>query len=102
MEKAVITTGGKQFLVSVGDTIKAEKLKTSGKTHKITEVLARTDGKKFEFGKPYIKDAAVEVEVVKEFKEDKVLVLKFHSKSRYRRRNGHRQPKTLLKVTKIA
>lgn len=102
MQKAVITTGGKQFLVSVGDTIKAEKIATTEKSLNITEVLAVFDGKKYSFGTPFVKDASVEVEVVKEFKENKVMVLKFKSKSRYRRRNGHRQPKTLLKVTKIS
>lgn len=102
MQKAVVTTGGKQFLVSVGDTIKAEKITTKEKKLTITEVLAVSDGKKFTFGKPFVKDASVEVEVVKDFKDDKVMVLKFKSKSRYRRRNGHRQPKTLLKVTKIS
>ena len=102
MQKAVIITGGKQFLVSVGDTIKSEKIDTKEKNLKLTEVLAVSDGQKYTFGTPFIKDASVEVEVVKQFKEDKVQVLKFRSKSRYRRRNGHRQPKTLLKVTKIS
>lgn len=102
MQKAVILTGGKQFLVSVGDSIKAEKIKTDAKTIKLEEVLAITDGKKYTFGKPFIKEAIVEAEIIKNFKEDKVQVLKFRSKSRYRRRNGHRQSKTLLKITKIS
>ncbi len=102
MQKAVILTGGKQFLVSVGDTIKAEKINKEGKTIKLEEVLAVTDGKKYTFGKPFVKEAFVEAEIVKNFKEEKVQVLKFRSKSRYRRRNGHRQSKTLLKITKIS
>ena len=69
MQKAVIITGGKQFLVSVGDTIKSEKIDTKEKNLKLTEVLAVSDGQKYTFGTPFIKDASVEVEVVKQFKD---------------------------------
>ncbi len=104
MEFAVIQTGGKQYRVSKGDSVLIEKL--AGK-HKIGDeitfdkVLLRDDGKNTDIGTPYIKDAKVGAEIVQIGRARKILVVKYKQKSRYLRRNGHRQPFFKVKITSI-
>ncbi len=117
MEFAVIKTGGKQYKVSKGDVISIEKLKKViskevknekiEKNHKIgdkvifDEVLLVDDGKDTTIGTPYIKGAKVEAEILEIGKARKVLVVKYKQKSRYLRRNGHRQPFFKVKINSI-
>ena len=96
---AVINVGGKQFYVQEGTEIFAEKLNANpGDTVKFDQVLM-LDGK---VGSPYLTDVTVEGEVVKNGKQKKITVFKYKSKDRSnRKKQGHRQPYTKIKITKI-
>ena len=102
---AIIKTGGKQYIVKPGDKIKVEKLWPEADKDNITfdKVLlvgsSDTDAK---IGAPFVSGAKVEAKIVKHGKHDKVIVFKFHHKSRYRKKKGHRQQFTELEITKIA
>jgi large subunit ribosomal protein L21 len=102
---AVIATGGKQYVVREGDILKIEKVdSTDIKSGKISfgEVLLVDDGKETKIGTPNISGATVVAEVTEEdVKDKKVLVMRFKSKSNYHKKNGHRQRKTIVKVTEI-
>ncbi len=101
---AVIKTGGKQYLVKEGDTIRVEKLDAKEGDTLNLDVLLLTDedGKNAKVGTPTVKGASVAAKVGATAKADKVMVVKFHAKTRYKRRNGHRQPFTELKIERIA
>ena len=96
--KAIFVCGGKQYYVSVGDTLYVELLKNEvGSTVKFNEVLF-VDGKS---GNPYVDGASVECKVEGHGKNKKIIVFKYRPKKKYRKRQGHRQPYTKLVVTKI-
>jgi large subunit ribosomal protein L21 len=101
--KAVIKTGGKQYLVSEGDVLEVEKV--AGKSGKVVfdEVLLVTDGdgKELKVGDPLIKGAKVEAEVMEQGKAAKVIAFKMKRRKNYRRKVGHRQQFTRIKITKI-
>lgn len=98
---AVIKTGGKQYKVAEGETLKIEKLgKNAGDKVKF-ETLLTADEKAVNIGAPSLGEM-VEAEVVEEGKGDKVSVIKYKSKVRYRRNIGHRQQFTKIKITSIA
>ena len=99
---AIIQTGGKQSRVAKDDKIIVENL-NSNVGDKITlEVLfAQNDNGQAVFGSPNIKGATVVAEVSKNFKDDKIIVFKKRRRQNSRRKNGHRQLKTLLKITDI-
>ena len=104
MEFAVIKTGGKQYKVSEGGLVYIEKMKeTLKKGDKIVfdKVLLVDDGKDTTIGAPYITGAKVNGEVVEAGRERKVLVVKYKQKSRYLKRNGHRQPYLKVKIISI-
>lgn len=104
MSFAVIQTGGKQYKVSVGDKISVEKLTGEYKVgDKVTidAVVLKDDGKKTELGAPYIKGSSVTATITESGKLDKVMVVKYRPKSRYHKRNGHRQPYMSLKIESI-
>lgn len=104
MEFAVIQTGGKQYKVSKGATLSIEKLAGEHKEgDKITfdKVLLVDDGKDTTIGTPYIDGAKVSAEIVQIGRGRKILVVKYKQKSRYLRRNGHRQPFFKVKITGI-
>ena len=99
---AIIETGSKQYRVSTGDKIKVEKLKAEeGKGFVFDKVLLVNDDKATEIGTPYIKGAKVEAEVLKQGRAKKVIVFRYKSKTRQRKKKGHRQPFTELKISKI-
>jgi large subunit ribosomal protein L21 len=100
---AVIKTGGKQYKVKEGDTLKVEKLSVEpGKKVKFdTLMIAETDGKSLELGKPSLGDK-VEAEVLSQDKDKKVLVIKYKNKTRYKRSLGHRQNFSEVKINKIS
>ena len=103
-EFAVIQTGGKQYRVSVGGFVSIEKIKGEFKVgDKISfeEVLLVDDGKDTTIGTPTIKGAKVEGELVQIGRTRKVMVVKYKQKSRYLKRNGHRQPFFKVKITSI-
>lgn len=99
---AVIKTGGKQYLVSPGQKLRVEKLdvKEDGKVM-FDEVLLVGEDKKLEIGTPLVKGAKVEARVLRQGRDKKVLVFKYHSKTRYRKKKGHRQHFTEVEITKI-
>ena len=103
MKYAVIATGGKQYLVAPGDTITIEKLPetTVGAAVTFNDVLLTDDGAKTTLGSPNVAGLTVTGEVVSEGRHDKVLVVKYKAKNRNTKRNGHRQPYSEVKITKI-
>lgn len=98
---AIIKTGGKQYRVSEGDEILVEKLnEETGKTIKIENVLLVKDDDGIHLGDE-LKNAYVEAQVLGLEKGEKIIVFKYRPKKRYRRKTGHRQQYTRLKITKI-
>lgn len=99
---AVIETGGKQYKVSVGQKIKIEKLGAeAGGNFVFDKVLLVADGEEVKIGTPYVSGAKVEVKVLKQGRDKKKIVFRYHSKTRYRKKKGHRQPFTEVEITKI-
>lgn len=95
---AVIRTGGKQYKVTNGDIISVEKLEgNAGDKVEISEVLAA--GSKI--GAPLLAGAKVLAEVVRQFRDDKVIIFKKRRRHNYRRKKGHRQYLTQIKITDI-
>jgi large subunit ribosomal protein L21 len=102
MAHAVIRTGGKQYRVSEGDVLKVERL-DGGAGDKISfdEVLM-ISGDEPRFGKPLIEGAKVSGEIVEQGLGEKLVIFKFQRRKRYKRKNGHRQCFTAVKITGIA
>lgn len=101
---AVIETGGKQYLIRPGDTLKVEKLLAEpGKDVVFDKVLliCEEDGTKMKLGAPYIEGAAVSVSVEEQGRSKKIRVVKFKRKIRYKRVHGHRQAFTKVKVKEV-
>jgi len=96
MEKyAVVQLSGKQYLVRDGDVFEVER---QPKTPKF-DVLMYFDGKKYDIGEPDLKDTPVKLSVEEDKKGKKIRVVRFKSKSRYRKIKGHRQPLSVIKVS---
>ena len=101
--QAVIQTGGKQYLVSPKDKVVIEKIAVNeGESVVFDKVLLRIDGEKVEVGKPYLNNAKVTGMVIKQQKADKLVVFKYRAKSRYRRKQGHRQKQTVVEIESIS
>ncbi|MBQ8465411.1 MAG: 50S ribosomal protein L21 [Alphaproteobacteria bacterium] len=95
---AVIKSGGKQYKVAAGDVVKLEKLSAEeGKEVIFNEVLALDD----KYGTPLIDGASVKGTVLKQARDAKVIVFKKKRRQNYRRKNGHRQSITLVKITEV-
>lgn len=103
MKIAIIKTGGKQYRVKEGQTIKVEKLEAEvGASVKFeTLLISDEEANNLELGAPFLGEK-VSGEVVKTAKDDKVTVVKYKSKTRYKKTVGHRQVKTAVKITAIA
>ena len=103
MSFAVIQTGGKQYKVKSGEIIKIERLKNSKPETKIEfkEILAYSDDKNLELGEPIISGAKVEADLLKNDKNKTVLIFKKRRRKNSRRKNGHRQQYSLIKISKI-
>ncbi len=99
---AIFETGGKQYRVTEGDSVYAEKLPgESGESKVFETVLALIDGENIQTGTPYVKGVKVHAELVKTGKQKKVIVYKMKRRKNIRNKQGHRQPYTQLKITKI-
>jgi large subunit ribosomal protein L21 len=98
---AVIESGGQQFRVSPGDTIKVQKLSASEKEISLEKVLVVSGEDSVQVGKPYVDNASVKAEIVGDVKSRKVLVYKQKPRKGYRKLNGHRQSFTVLKIKDI-
>jgi large subunit ribosomal protein L21 len=103
MNFAIIKTGGKQYLVKEGELLEVELLASKKAGDKIDfEVMLVANGDDVNIGRPLVKGAKVTASVVEHGKGEKVHVIKFHRKARYKRNRGHRQPFTKLKIEKIS
>ena len=98
---AIIETGGKQYNVTEGDIIKVEKLSNAVGDKIKFEVLLVSDGKKLVAGPPTVKGAEVTAEVLSHGKGDKIVVFKYKPKKNERKKQGHRQPWTEIKIESI-
>ncbi|HCQ70885.1 MAG: 50S ribosomal protein L21 [Alphaproteobacteria bacterium] len=99
---AVIRTGGKQYKVQKDDIIEVEKLAgEAGDVVAIDDVLFVNDGKKATVGAPVVKGASVSATLVKQKRADKIVIFKKKRRQNYRRKKGHRQNLTVLKITDI-
>ena len=100
---AIIETGGKQYKVQNGDQIRVEKLDAEiGSTVVFDKVLAAGEGSDIKVGTPYLDGLTVEADVVESGKGDKVIIFKYKAKKDYRKKQGHRQPYTLVEITSVA
>ena len=103
MSYAIIQTGGKQYKVKSGEIIKIEKLPDSKPDTKIEfkEILAYGDNKMIEIGTPIIQGAKVEANLIKNSKNRTILIFKKRRRQNSRRKNGHRQEYSMIKINKI-
>ena len=103
MSFAIIKTGGKQYKVQAGEIIKIERLEDSKPENKLefNEVLAYGDDKNLELGEPTISGAKVEADLIKNGKNRTVLIFKKRRRKNSRRKNGHRQQFSLIRINKI-
>lgn len=103
---AVIQTGGKQYIVKEGQTLKVEKLKnanppTSGGGVSFDQVLLVADGDNVKVGKPFVNGASVSAQIKGEGRAKKITILRYKSKTRSRKKKGHRQPFTEATIQEI-
>lgn len=99
---AVVETGGKQYKVAKNDVLTVEKLKAkAGGEVKLSKVLLAKDGNTIHVGSPYVKGAHVVCEVLGQEREDKVIAFKYKKRKSEKKKIGHRQDVTKLKVKEI-
>lgn len=99
---AIIETGGRQYKVQDGDVLRIEKLSVQpGEKIQFDKVLVLNDGTDFKYGSPYIEGATVSAEVVENGKAKKVIIYKYKAKKDYRKKQGHRQPYTEVKIESV-
>ena len=99
---AVIKTGGKQYIVSPKDKIKIEKIDSAeGEEVIFDQILLLEKNKKLEIGQPFVKGAKVVAKVLTQGRGKKVIVFKYKPKTRYKVRNGHRQPFTEIEILNL-
>ena len=103
MSFAVIQSGGKQYKVKSGEILKIEKLPDSKENSKIEfkEILAYGDNKVIEIGAPIVKGAKVEADLIKNSKNRTILIFKKRRRQNSRRKNGHRQQYSMIRINKI-
>jgi large subunit ribosomal protein L21 len=99
---AVIQTGGKQYRVAEGETLRVEKLSaTPGDKLSFSPLLFADDGGNVQVGKPNVSGIQVEAEVLGDGLGEKLIIFKYKRRKSYRRKTGHRQPYTALKIVSI-
>jgi|TARA_B100000378_G_scaffold182296_1_gene147424 large subunit ribosomal protein L21 len=99
---AVVKTGGKQYRLGVGDSVKVEKLPDEvGNIVELSQILMVSDGGEVKVGTPLVTGASVKAEIVGHGRNKKIRVFKMKRRKQYRRTQGHRQAFTQLKVTEI-
>ncbi len=99
---AIVETGGKQYRIEEGSTVYVEKLDVSeGEKVTLDQVLAVSKDGSLTVGEPYVAGASVEATVLENGKADKIIVFKYKRKKDYRRKQGHRQPYTKIKIETI-
>ena len=99
---AVVKTGGKQYRVETGQTIRVEKIDGDvGTAVTLDNVLMYSDGENVNVGQPNLDNVIVSGHIVEQDKARKILVFKYKKRKRYRRKQGHRQPFTAIKIDSI-
>lgn len=105
---AIIETGGKQYKVAKGEKIRVEKLNgadglpaQAGSPVSFEQVLLKVDGESIEIGKPVVSGASVAGVIKKQGRDEKKIVFKYHSKTRYKKMKGHRQHYSEVEITEI-
>lgn len=98
---AIIQTGGKQYRVHPGQKLKIEKLHAAAGETVSFPVLLKSEGERVDIGTPYLTDAKVEARVLAQGRGEKKIVFRYHSKTRYRKKKGHRQAFTEVEITAI-
>ena len=100
---AVIQTGGKQYLVTEGQTLKIEKIRggKEGETATFDEVLLVVDGKDIKIGTPFVNGAKVTAKIEGDERDKKITVIRYKSKTRQFKKKGHRQTHTKITITEI-
>ena len=99
---AIIKTGGKQYIVSPDETISVEKLEgEQGGAITFNDVLLVGDEKDVKIGTPNVEGASVKGEILAQYRDKKKIVFRYHPKTRYRKKKGHRQPLTDVKIVAI-
>ena len=101
MNFSIIETGGKQYKVVAGQKLKVEKLAVENGNIVFDKVLLNVDGENVSIGTPYINGAKVEARVVRQARDKKKIVFRYHSKVRYRKKKGHRQHFTEVEISSI-
>ena len=103
MSYAIIQSGGKQYKVKAGEILKVERLENSKPETKIEfkEILAYGDDKKIEIGSPIVSGSKVEADLVENGKDRTILIFKKRRRQNSRRKNGHRQQYSLIRINKI-
>ena len=100
---AIIKTGGKQYKVSEGDLVRVEKLAYEvGETVDFDQVLLVSNDGELKVGSPIVEGAKVTATVEDQNKDKKIVVFKYKPKKQYRKKHGHRQPYTLVKIDSIS
>ncbi len=95
----IIETGGKQYKVLPGQKLKIEKLEAeAGESVVFDKVLLVADGENVQIGTPYVEGAKIEAKILKQGRDKKKIVFKYHSKTRYRKKKGHRQSFTEVEI----
>ena len=99
---AVVSSGGKQYKVQKGETLRIEKIPGEvGSKVVFDQVLMIADGENIRVGQPVIAKAAVQASIVEQDKAKKILIFKYKRRKRYRRKHGHRQPYTAIRIDGI-
>ena len=98
---AIVEIGKKQYKVKEGDILKVERIKNASKEMVVDKVLFSCENEKIEVGMPYLKNWQVKTEICGEGKEKKIIVYKYKRRKKYRKKQGHRQIYTLLKICNI-
>lgn len=99
---AVIATGGKQYRVEEGDILRIEKIEGNvGDSVDMDRVLLHFDGETLQIGRPTVDNAVVKAKIVAQDRQKKIIVFKFKKRQRFRRKAGHRQPYTAIKIDSI-
>ncbi len=100
--EAIVKTGGKQLRVTPGDIVEVEKLAAEeGDTVTLDQVIYAKDGDHIHIGKPVLENAAVKAKVLSQCRGKKIVVFKLKRRKNYRRKQGHRQDLTRLKIEEI-
>mgnify|MGYP001231088301 CR=1 FL=1 len=100
MKKAIIATGGHQYVVTEGQVLEVETLAEGKKA--VFEALLVIDGEKVSVGTPTVKEAKVEAEILAQTRGEKVTAIRYKAKKRVKKVHGHKQHLTQIKITKIA